>query len=52
MRAGSSSTATWRVTPPTRETAPTPGTLSMLLATSWSTNQDSASSSMRPEATV
>jgi hypothetical protein len=40
------------VTPPTRDTAPTPRTLSMALVTVLSTNQLSASSSMRLEATV
>jgi multidrug efflux pump subunit AcrB len=51
-RAGSSSTRTSRVAPPTRETAPTPRTASIALVTVLSTNQDSASSSMRLEATV
>ena len=49
---GSSATCTCRSTPPTRFTAPTPGTVSSFLATSLSTNHDSASSSMRGEATV
>ena len=51
-RAGSSSTRISRSTPPTRATAPTPRTLSMRLVTVLSTNHDSASSSMRVEATV
>ena len=51
-RAGSSSTQTCRVTPPTRLTEPTPRTASRLRVTWSSTNQDSASSSMRLEATV
>ena len=50
--AGSSSTRTSRATPPTRLTAPTPRTASMDFLTSLSTNQDSASSSIRLEATV
>jgi hypothetical protein len=52
MRAGSSSTRTSRVTPPTRATLPTPGTEMSALATVLSTYQDRASSSMRSEATV
>ena len=52
MRAGSSSMRISRVTPPTRATAPTPRTDSIALATVLSTNHDSASSSMRDEATV
>jgi hypothetical protein len=51
-RSGSTSTRTSRETPPTRATAPTPRTVSSALATSFSTNQDSASSSIRLEATV
>jgi len=51
-RAGSSSTRTSREAPPTRATAPTPRTASMAFVTVLSTNQDSASSSMRAEATV
>jgi hypothetical protein len=51
-RAGSSSTRISRVTPPTRATAPTPRTASMALVTVLSTNQESASSSIRCEATV
>ena len=51
-RAGSSSTLTSRVAPPTRDTAPTPRTLSICLVTVLSTNQLSASSSMRGVATV
>ena len=49
---GSSSTRTSRVTPPTRATAPTPRTLSIVLVTVLSTNQLSASSSMRVLDTV
>ena len=45
-RAGSSSTCSSRVTPPTRATEPTPRTDSRRLATWLSTNQLSASSSM------
>ena len=51
-RSGSSSTRTSRVTPPTRDTAPTPLTLSSAFVTWLSTNHDSASSSMRLDATV
>jgi len=51
-RSGSSSTRTSRDTPPTRDTAPTPLTLSSARETWLSTNQDSASSSMREAATV
>ena len=50
--AGSSSTRTSRSTPPTRLTAPTPRTESRRLPTVLSTNHDSASSSIRVEATV
>jgi len=50
--AGSSSTRTSRATPPTRATEPTPRTASMALVMSLSTNQDSASSSMRLDETV
>ena len=49
---GSSATCTSRCTPPTRLTAPTPRTVSSFLATASSTNQDSASSSMRADAMV
>jgi len=51
-RAGSTSTCTSRVTPPTRATLPTPRTASIDLVTWLSTNQLSASSSMRVLATV
>jgi hypothetical protein len=51
-RAGSSSTRSSRLTPPTRETAPTPGTLSSAFVTSLSTNQLSCSSSSRSLDTV
>ncbi len=51
-RAGSSSTRTSRVAPPTRVTAPTPRTASSVRVTVSSTNQDSASSSNRLDATV
>jgi hypothetical protein len=51
-RSGSSSTRTSRVTPPTRDTLPTPRTPRMFLVTVLSTNQLSASSSMRSDATV
>ena len=51
-RSGSSSTRTSRVTPPTRATEPTPRTLSSCLVTVSSTNQLSASSSMRLDAIV
>ncbi len=50
--AGSISTRTSRVTPPTRATAPTPRTDSIAFVTWLSTNHDSASSSMRVEDTV
>ena len=45
MRCGSSATRTSRVTPPTRVTAPTPGTVSRRRVSESSTNQDSDSSS-------
>ena len=51
-RAGSSSTRTSRVAPPTRVTAPTPRTASSARVTVSSTNHDSASSSIRLDATV
>ena len=51
-RDGSSATRISRLTPPTRLTAPTPRTASSLREMSLSTNQDSASSSMRGEYTV
>ena len=51
-RWGSSAMRISRVTPPTRLTAPTPGTFSSLRATSLSTSQDSASSSMLLARTV
>ena len=51
-RAGSSSTRTSRATPPTLATPPTPRTASRAFEASFSTNQDSASSSMRDDATV
>jgi hypothetical protein len=51
-RSGSSSTRISRVTPPTRATAPTPRTLSRVLATLLSTNQESASSSIRADSMV
>jgi hypothetical protein len=41
-----------RLTPPTRVTAPTPRTFRRVLVTVLSTNHDSASSSIRLEATV
>ena len=47
---GSSATRTSRITPPTRLTAPTPGTASRRRVSVSSTNHDSASSSMRLEA--
>jgi hypothetical protein len=46
-RQGSSSTRTSRDTPPTRLTLPTPVTVSSARVTSLSTNQESASSSIR-----
>jgi hypothetical protein len=49
---GSRSTCTWRVTPPTRLTAPTPGSASSFLVMSLSTYQLSASSSICDEAMV
>ena len=54
MGAGRESMATriWRVTPPTRLTAPTPLIASSLRVSSLSTSQDTASSSMRGERTV
>ncbi len=51
-RSGSSWTSTWRSTPPTRATAPTPRTASRPLVTVLSTNQERASSSIRGEAMV
>jgi hypothetical protein len=51
-RAGSSATCTSRVTPPTRPPRPRRSPLSRALVMSLSTNQLSASSSMRDEATV
>ena len=52
MRAGSSSTRISRSTPPTRATDLTPRTESIRFAIPLSTNQESASSSIRGDATV
>ena len=52
MRAGSKSTLTSRLTPPSRVTVPTPLTASRALVTSLSTNHDRASSSMRSDCAV